>query len=431
MADWMKNSYEHFHRRLGLAILRKSRWIHGLLEMQWFRFFGWKAYIARRTVRPPLGHAAGIGGRLYVDISAICQHDAATGIQRVVRSVAFLLAAREGRHGPPSFVYTNKGRYFLVHLTDHSYVKTLKHIAFQPGDIFFGLDFSLDDVWRMRNELQRMRRNGVQLWYLVHDFLPHVCPEWFSALTVLRFRNWLAVLAGTADGFFCVSQSVANQLHDIMTADFGMDEAFLVEVIPMGWDIANSNPSLGLPEGFSALLSRVRKTPTILMVGTIEPRKGHRHALRAMEVLWRAGAEVQLVIVGGMGWKMADFLAELSTHPENGRRLLQVGKVSDEALGHLYAACCGVLLPSLGEGFGLPLVEALGHGKPVLARRLAVFEPHADKGVMFFDAAIDDEGLAGVITDWLDPSTRLPDVRPDLLPTWQDTVDFIASRLLS
>jgi glycosyltransferase involved in cell wall biosynthesis len=399
-------------------------------EKRIFRAFGWRRYVTSLRSREIPKNPAKTIGRLYIDISAICQDDAATGIQRVVRAVAFLLG---DMHGPCSrlrFVYTMQNRHYIVRLEDNNYIKTTEPILYKSGDTFFGLDYSLDTIWRMRRELRRMKLNGVRFWYLVHDFLPYTHPEWFSAMTALRFYNWLAVMAGTADGFFCVSQPVAHQLHSVMARDFGISSEYAIEVIPMGWDISDSRPSTGLPENFDALITKIRNAPSLLMVGTIEPRKGHREVLQAMEVLWRSGSEAQLVLVGGEGWKMSEFVAQLVSHSEIGERLFWVGKVSDEALGKLYGACSGVLVASLAEGFGLPLVEALGHAKPVLARRLEVFEVHAGHGLTFFDKVIDTKALAVAIADWLSFKSGRGDIPPGILSSWKDTANFISKKLM-
>lgn len=413
--------------RVGRFAWRKWKWARDYAQKRWFRAQGWRRYVgALRDAPLPTP----VPGQVYVDISVISQDDAATGIQRVVRSVAFLLDKAEAVRVKPRFVYTDNNRHYRVRLTDRGYERTDDLVDYQSGDLFFGLDFSLDAVWRMRGELRRMRQMGVRFWYLVHDFLPLTRPEWFSASTVLRFHNWLAIMAATADGFFCVSPPVAGQLRAIIADRFGVTDGFAVEVIPLGWDLSNSQPSSGLPDGFEHLLDKVRKVPSVLMVGTIEPRKGHCDALRAMELLWREGSAVQLVLVGGVGWKMDAFIDELDRHPENGGRLLRTGKISDEALGLLYQACAGVVFPSLAEGFGLPLVEALGHGKPVLARRLDVFAGHTGKGVTFFDEEIDTAGLAAVIAAWLTGKPGDEPARPDLLARWDDTAEVIVNRLL-
>jgi len=418
------------HRRVGRYIWRKWNKTSDYVQKRMFSAGGWKGYI--KYSRSGLLSQLDFSGKskIYVDISVICQGDAATGIQRVVRSVAFLLAKLEAtRIGTLCFVYTFKDRHFLAHLEDGCYRLTKESVEYEAGDIFLGLDFSLDAIWRMRWELAKMKRNGVRFWYLVHDFLPYTCPQWFSAPTILRFRNWLAIMGGTADGFFCVSLPVAKQLRELLATDFGVQNCFEVEVIPMGSDLSSSTPSTGLPENFSATIKKVRDAPSLLMVGTIEPRKGHKDALRAMEVLWRNDSPVQLVFVGATGWKVDEFLAELDAHPENGRRLIRTGKISDEALSQLYEACTGVFLPSHAEGFGLPLVEALECGKPVLARRLDVFERFEGNGVTLFERSIDANGLASVVAEWIatGPGPVVP--TSGSVHSWSDTAEFVIKTL--
>lgn len=423
------------HKRVVATLLRKPRWLVDRLQKHWFGRWGGRRYVARlRAAAEGNRNRESVGGRLFVDVSVICRSDAATGIQRVVRSVAFLLAQDRaaGQADQPIFVYAHKGRHQIVRLEGGGYILTDERAVYGPGDIFVGLDYALDALWRMRGELARMRRRGVRFWYVVHDLLPLTHPAWFSYPTVLRFRGWLAIIAGTADGFFCVSPPVARELQAVLETSFDVPEGmYRTVVIPMGWDLADAVPTTGLPAGFADVLARMRAVPSALMVGTIEPRKGHAEALAAMELLWAGGSEVSMVLVGGIGWKTEALCATLQRHPEAGRRLFVLGKVSDEALEQLYSACSGVLVPSLAEGFGLPVVEAIGRGKRVLARDLAVFAQHAGKGVTYFRSDADAEQLAEAIAGWLAALDTLPPPRPDLLPRWQDTADVIRTQALA
>lgn len=394
------------------------------LQKLWFRHVGGYRYVT--ALRGPTASTPPPGGRLIVDLSVISQHDAGTGIQRVVRAIAFHLAdAAHDVARPVLFVETRGRRHFRIELVDGSYRSTGEQLICDAGDLFLGLDFSLDSLWRMRAELARMRRTGVRFWYLVHDFLPLTQPHWFSAPTVLRFANWLAIMAGTADGFFCVSPPVARELRNILAERFGITDCPPALVIPLGWDLSGSQPSRGLPAGFDDLLRQLAGAPVLLQVGTIEPRKGHRDSLAALEHLWHHGSPTRLLLVGSAGWKMDDFVARLQSHPERGHRLFWTGRISDEALDRLYAVCSGLIFPSFAEGFGLPVIEALAHGKPVLARRLEVLEPLSGSGVTLFDADLDAVALAGVIDAWLgnpgDGVTSTPATRT----TWQDTANFI------
>lgn len=415
---------KRFAKRAGRALSR----LPDNVKKHWFHLAGGRSYAERLRVATP--QSPPFTGRLIVDLSVISQNDAGTGIQRVVRAIASHLAQlRSTSDVEILFVECRKRRHFQLECSRTGYSSTDEMITYRAGDLFLGLDFSLDALWQMRRELARMRKEGVSFWYLVYDFLPLTQPHWFSAPTVLRFSNWLAIMAGTADGFFCISQPVARQLPEIMRLRAGIEHCPPGVVIPMGWDLSGSRPSTGVPEGFEELLDQLSGGPVILQVGTIEPRKGHADSLAAMELLWQQGSQARLLFVGGPGWKMGDFIAQLGRHPEFGHRLFWANRISDEALDRLYSICAGMIFPSLGEGFGLPVVEALAHGKPVLARRIEVLEPFEGHGVTLFDVDASTATLATEISSWLEEPIRgaLPAAHRN---TWRDAAVFMLEHLL-
>lgn len=120
------------------------------------------------------------------------------------------------------------------------------------------------------------------------------------------------------------------------------------------------------------------------MVGTIEPRKGYAPTLDAFEVAWQEDCQVQLVIVGRPGWKARRLIARLRAHPESGRRLHWFDDADDATLLSLYDAASGVLVASEAEGFGLPILEAALHQKPLLVRDIPVFREIAAEGAAYF-----------------------------------------------
>lgn len=397
------------------------------------RFYngGWRGYVdcQRRKGAPNMPPS----GRVYADITVISDSDAATGIQRVVRAVSFLMAQGAAERGLDlRFVYTKRDLHYIAEVGQEGYRRTDEPVVYKPGDIFFALDYALDAAWQMRHRLTDMRAMGVRFWYLIHDVLPLTDPQWFSKPTVINFHNWLAIIAGTADGILCVSRTVKQQVHLLLASEFGQTDLIPSHVIPLGADIAASRPSHGIPKGQDELLAIMAQRPSILMVGTIEPRKGYSDALSAVEHLWASGLDINLVLVGGSGWKMEEFDARMAAHPERGVRLHQPGKISDEALALVYKACTGLLYPSYAEGFGLPLVEALNFGKPVLARNLPVFEGRGS-GISFFDAHADTPMLAEAIRRWLQDVAESrnggPVVSTKPLPRWQDTADAMLGYL--
>ncbi len=140
---------------------------------------------------------------------------------------------------------------------------------------------------------------------------------------------------------------------------------------------------------------------SVLMVGTVEPRKGHAQVLDAFEHLWAQGRDVTLVIAGREGWNVASLAERLHGHPEAGGRLIWLTAVSDAELAGLYGNLGGLIMASEAEGFGLPLVEAAHYGMPILARDLLVFREVAGQAATYFSGRTSVE-LATEFAAWLD-----------------------------
>jgi alpha-1,3-rhamnosyl/mannosyltransferase len=130
----------------------------------------------------------------------------------------------------------------------------------------------------------------------------------------------------------------------------------------------------------------------VLIVGTLEPRKNLTTALRVFERVARADEEVELVIVGGSGWRNREFNSQLR-RAGVARRVRLPGFVPDGLLAELYAGASCFLYPSLGEGFGLPPLEAMAAGAPVvISDAPALLEVTGDTALSA--GALDVEALA-------------------------------------
>lgn len=339
--------------------------------------------------------------RLYVDLAVLSRHDAGTGIQRVVRALALALASAAGDEWDVRFVSaTRKRGYRIIDWPRQCDPVGKPDMHGRPGDIFFGLDFSLDAVRFHRRHLARFRRDGGKLWFLVCDLLPAERPEWFSTNLVIRYKAWIEIIAGLAEGFLCISPQTEEDLTRVLSAHLGLDGGYRTALLPMGYDIRQSMVSA--PDS-APVTSRVDLTaPFTLMVGTLEPRKGHADVVEAFEILWSEGSDARLVLVGRAGWKNEAFISSLREHAQFGTKLIWLPDVDDAELESIYSFASGVIIASHAEGFGLPLIEALGHNKPVLARDLPIFRMHEHLGVRYFAADATSTQRAATIAAWLE-----------------------------
>jgi glycosyltransferase involved in cell wall biosynthesis len=124
----------------------------------------------------------------------------------------------------------------------------------------------------------------------------------------------------------------------------------------------------------------------LLYVGTIEPRKNLATLLDAFEALMRDQAKedsLQLVVAGARGWLHRDFFARIENSPLK-KSLIITDYLTDEELRALYATCELFIYPSLDEGFGLPPLEAMACGAPVIASDIAVLRETLDCAAAFF-----------------------------------------------
>ena len=360
--------------------------------------------------------------RLLVDVSAILRHDAQTGIQRVVRAVWSELKSRSSEFLQVIPVYATRTQGYCYAPTDFLDRKTrggAQPVRVRSGDKFLGLDLSAHLLPSYRRQIKAWRAHGASIHLIVYDLLPLQRPEWFSSAAANHFRRWFEILLEDADQAICISEQVVSDLQSQLQS-VDVDGRLSIGRLRMGSDIAASVPSRGLCNDVRRLLDRIQFRPAILMVGTIEPRKGYDLAIAAFEHLWqtRSNDAPDLVIVGKGGWKTTALQDYLRSHPEMGKRLHWLEGVTDEGLCLFYEKCRGVFMASRGEGFGLPLIEAALHRRYVLARDLPVFREHGLPNVLHFKT----DGPAALAERLMELLHAGQAPRADL-PAWSECVD--------
>ena len=143
------------------------------------------------------------------------------------------------------------------------------------------------------------------------------------------------------------------------------------------------------------------QAPFALYVGTVEPRKNVLTAVRAVASLRRNGSDVKLVLIGGRGWVTRRTLAELSAAEADGTAIV-TGYLPDRERDAVLASASCLVLPSIYEGFGLPLLEAMERGLPCISSTApALVELSGDAALHIepYDVEAWAEGVERVLTD--------------------------------
>jgi len=377
--------------------------------------------------------------QLFIDISELIRVDTKSGIQRVVRSILHELSNQKYPELRIEAVYAisgHQGYFYARHLfvggqNEFPLAWSDGSIEFRAGDIFLGLDLNQSVAASNIEFYKKLREYGVRVEFVAYDLLPVLLPEFFVPIAYGLHENWLKVIA-QGDGVICISRSVAIELKQWLTDRALLQPGFRIDWFHLGADINASIPSKGKPDSTENFLVKITHCPTFLMVGTLEPRKGHQQVLAAFELLWTKDVQINLVIVGKQGWMVEAFVEKMQKHSEWESHLFWIDSASDEYLEEIYAASDCLIASSEGEGFGLPLIEAAQHKLPIVARDIPVFREVAGDGAFYFSGTRADN-LADTIENWL-KLYELGDVpsssRISWL-TWKQSTQSLMEKLLN
>ncbi len=377
--------------------------------------------------------------QLLIDVSIIIRADKGTGIQRVVRSILQQLKKHppEGFDVRPIFASNNSEYSYVPESADTNFDLKINSngnetVAVSESDIFLGLDLAPKILYSKRKQLIKWKSEGVKFHFMLYDLLPVLHPDWFNSLTVLNFNRWLRTVTILSDSIICISNSSKNDLQHWLKNNYGINAREIpIKVIPMSGSIDYSSSSKNAKKDISDLeIYKFSSVQTALMVGTIEPRKGYSKIIDAFEVLWNEGENIQLLIVGTAGWKSKDLQDRIANHPLMNIKLFWLKDVSDNQLKCIYDICAGLIYASEGEGYGLPIIEAVSRQKPVLVRKIPVFEEMCLGNYITYFSSDDVFELKNTIRAWLFEahSKKYSSI---VTPSWNDSARVLVSHLIT
>lgn len=235
------------------------------------------------------------------------------------------------------------------------------------------------------------RRRVTPTVVTIHDLTYFTNPEWHERSKAMFFRRAITYAARHADVLVAVSDCTARAIEGLFESHAP------IVVAPHGVDLTRFGVD---PTGDEALFRAHRLpvgTPYVFFVGTVEPRKGLDVLLAAFNQLSRDDSEIELWLAGQAGWGVPGFEAALAGQYA-ASRIRRLGFVDDEMLPALLRQSRAVAYPSRGEGFGLPVLEAMACGASVVTSAGTVMAEVADGAAVLVDVG-DVNALASALAE--------------------------------
>lgn len=270
-------------------------------------------------------------------------------------------------------------------------------VELRSGDVLFSPAYWHDNDPRYYIDAKKA---GAKVVILVHDILPIAYKQYYRSPWRYSFAAAVLQSFSYADLLLCVSDTTRLAIESF--AGRRRCKLPAIEVAYNGFQdlvspstIKRMRQGLLTPHtnGATALKALLGDGP-LLMVGSIEPKKGHIPVIRTLEAMWAAGYRRDLVIVGRVGWMEGEIVDYIEQSPYRGSKLFWLSDLDDHDLAYAYVRSHALVFASIAEGFGIPMIEASRAGKPVVVLDTAIArEVLGDTGHYFSDA--------GELVGWL------------------------------
>lgn len=326
--------------------------------------------------------------RLYFDVTVLSVVDNKTGVQRVIRSVfqeIKLLIKDRYEIIPVACTAVTKGFLVLheINLDERRAFKPTKYkISPEHGDVFLSLEQAFVEHLAQEETFREMRESGCRIILTVYDLLPIQLPHCFPHEVKDIFEKWLLFASNFAE-FLSDSKTVqADLIYYLASKNIKVNDSYWFYP---GSDFVQKISTSGQTPEQSLYLRNLKNFKyNFLMVGTIEPRKGHKIILDLFSQLWALQENnISLTFIGKEGWMVGELIKSINNSKYFNKTLFWFNDASDSFLDLCYKRTDAVIVASLNEGFGLPIIEAAQRNCRIIANDIPVFREVSPEGCVF------------------------------------------------
>lgn len=236
-----------------------------------------------------------------------------------------------------------------------------------------------DAYWiqRLHNNIwpavEEARERGAAIATIIYDLIPLTHSQFVGPKRQRAFRAYLEKAVKHSDMLLAISNTVREEVESFLDNEIHLEESErpITRSFALGAELNEAQGAIR-PELIEVF---EESNPPYLTVSTFDPRKNHQYLLDAFDLMWNkasyseqaANNTPNLCLVGRFGSRCDHIVQRVIHHPLLGKRLHLFDDLSDAELQFCYSKSRGVIFPSIVEGFGLPIVEALWHGKKTFA----------------------------------------------------------------
>lgn len=296
-------------------------------------------------------------------------------------------------------------------------------LKLEKGDVYF-IPGPSWWVYDLKQQFVAVKSVGAKIMVLLHDIIAIDHPDYCDNKLSAAFSHHIETVLAYSDTLFFDSEYTKTKLKAyFLRSHIGCSSELVVNYPGFSIDLVNSDRSV------RSFVSSATNDAYIA-VSTLEPRKNHQYLLDAFDLIWHKAPNVKLCIIGKYGWKSEKMVERIVSHPYYGKQLFWFEDLDDNELLYAYRNAKACIYPSIVEGFGLPLIEALSLGCPVFASDIPVFHEVAGDCCQYFSLDEQESLVNLIVKDQDVDADAVSELNSFSWPDWKQSTSHLLKHMI-